>query len=329
MGTHFPEPIETAADMAGPTGIPEHVLIEKMGIWQRHVSPPGEALTTLAVCAARKALDDAGLSPKDVDLIISHGSEHKDHLIWVAAGKIQHELGAVRAFGFDLSAVCAGGPIAMDVARGMMQTNENLRHVLLVAATREREVINLRNPRSRFMFNFADGAAAVVLRRGQTHNQILGAAAITDGSLAETVVLTEAAASGDSPLIVGDLRGRLDVTDYDFMSQRLADVTLDNFMSVIWDAVEKSGATLADIGFLGITHMKRSFYLQLLDAIGLAPEQSVYQENYGHVQSADQIIALEMGLREGKIKDGTLIVLVGAGAGYTWSAVAVHWGQAS
>jgi 3-oxoacyl-[acyl-carrier-protein] synthase-3 len=112
------------------------------------------------------------------------------------------------------------------------------------------------------------------------------------------------------------------------MAARLAAVSLPNFIRVIEEAVAQSGASMHDIRFLGITHMKRSFYHEILAAIGLTTEQSVYLDHYGHVQSVDQVLALELGLAQGKIHDGDLIVLVGAGTGYTWSAVAVRWGAA-
>jgi 3-oxoacyl-[acyl-carrier-protein] synthase-3 len=95
---------------------------------------------------------------------------------------------------------------------------------------------------------------------------------------------------------------------------------------VMRQAVEKGGASLADVRFLGITHMKRSFYMQILEALGLTPEQAVYLEDYGHIQSVDQALTLELGLAEGKIKPGDLVVLAGAGVGYTWSSVALRWG---
>jgi 3-oxoacyl-[acyl-carrier-protein] synthase-3 len=72
--------------------------------------------------------------------------------------------------------------------------------------------------------------------------------------------------------------------------------------------------------------MKRSFYEQILAAIGLTPEQSVYLEDYGHVQSVDQVLALELGLQQGKIQAGDVILLAGAGTGYTWSAICLKWG---
>jgi 3-oxoacyl-[acyl-carrier-protein] synthase-3 len=110
------------------------------------------------------------------------------------------------------------------------------------------------------------------------------------------------------------------------MAERLGKVSLKNFQRVIREAVEKSDAKLADVRFLGITHMKKSFYLQILNSIGLTADQSVYLEDYGHIQSVDQVLALELGLAQGKIHPGDLIVLAGAGTGYTWSAIAVRWG---
>jgi len=325
IGTYFPSKLQTAADLVEPTGIPETVLREKMGIRQRHIATEEETVTFMATRAAEKALAQAGISAQEVNVVISHGSEHKDHLVWNAASKIQHNLGANNAYAFEVYALCAGAPIAMNIARGMMQSDPRLNYVLLAAGSRENDLINFRNERSRFMFNFGAGGGAMLLQRNAEKNLILGAAAITDGSLSESVVLTQAAV-GDNPEIVGELRGRLDVTNPDYMAERLGAISLDNFVKVIREAVEVGGASMNDVRFLGITHMKRSFYLEILSAIGLTPEQSVYLEDYGHIQSVDQVLALELGLAQGKIHDGDLIVLAGAGTGYTWSAVSLRWG---
>lgn len=324
-GTFLPRRIETAADIATLTDIPETVLREKMGIRQRHVAGDDESVTHMATCAAQNAIAQAGIDPTQINLVISHGSEHKDHLVWNAAAKIMHNVGATNAYAFEMYALCAGAPIAMHAAQMMMAGDPRLQVVLLAAGSRENDLINFSNERSRFMFNFGAGGGALLLGRGVDKNLILGSAAYTDGSLSETVVLTEAAV-GDGAPVVGGLRGRLDVTDTKYMAQRLGEVSLPNFQRVIREAVAQSGASLDDVRFLGITHMKRSFYLQILESIGLTPEQSVYLEDYGHIQSVDQVLTLELGLAQGKIKPGDLIVLAGAGTGYTWSAVAVRWG---
>lgn len=325
LGTWFPAAVETAADLAPRTGIPEAVLREKMGIRRRHIAGPDDTVTAMATQAARVALEQAGVGADALRLVISHGSEHKDHLVWNAAAKIQHNLGAENAYAFELYALCAGAPIALQTAKAMMLADSRLDYVLLAAGSRENDLVNLANERSRFMFNFGAGGGAMVLKRNASENLLLGASAFTDGSLSESVVLTAKAGAGQ-PDLDGDLRGRLDVTNPDYMAERLGATSLENFVRVIREAVEQSEASLSDVRFLGITHMKRSFYLQILDAIGLTPEQSVYLEDYGHVQSVDQALAIELGLAQGKIRPGDLIVLAGAGTGYTWSAIAVRWG---
>ncbi|MBL8164550.1 MAG: 3-oxoacyl-ACP synthase [Anaerolineae bacterium] len=325
FGTYFPPRVQTAAELARMTDIPEAVLREKMGIVQRHIAGDDDTVTAMASRAAERALAMAGVPAEHIKLVISHGSEHKDHLVWNAASKIMHNVGATNAYAFEMYALCAGAPIALHTARALMLADERLDYVLLAAGSRENDLINFRNERSRFMFNFGAGGGALLLKRGATTNLLLGAAAITDGSLSETVVLTEAAIGAGEP-VVGELRGRLDVTDSDYMAQRLGEVSLPNFVRVIREATEQSGASLQDIAFLGITHMKRSFYHQILESIGLTPEQSVYLEDYGHVQSVDQALALELGLAQGKIKPGDLVLLAGAGTGYTWSAAALRWG---
>jgi 3-oxoacyl-[acyl-carrier-protein] synthase-3 len=325
FATYFPEQIENAAEFALRSGIPEAVLREKMGIRQRHIAGADDTVTHMASEAAHKAIAMAGISPEQIGLVISHGSEHKDHLVWNAASKIQHNIGATNAYAFEIYALCAGAPIALNTARAMMQTDPLLEYVLLAAGSRENDLINPLNERSRFMFNFGSGGGAILLQRGATKNEVLGASAITDGSLSEMVVLTETAV-GQDQAEVGDLHGRLDVTDAAYMADRLGSTSLENFVRVIRDSVQSSGATLADVRFMGITHMKRSFYLEILRAVGLSPEQSVYLEDYGHVQSVDQVLALELGLAAGKIQSGDLVVLAGAGTGYTWSAIALRWG---
>jgi len=328
-GTYFPPTIQTAEDLVQASGIPLEVLQHKMGIIQRHIAGPEDSVSHMASEAAKRAIAQAGITPEQVKMVISHGSEYKDHIVWNAAGKIQHNVGAVNAFAFEMYALCAGAPIALHAARSMMQADPAIDYALLAAASRENDLVDPANARARFMLNFGAGGGALVLQRGADRNHIVGASAITDGSLSETVMLTtEAEAIGSGQMINGEVVGRLDVRNADMMAERLGQSSLANFARVIREAVEKGGRRLDEVRFLGITHMKRSFYLEILQAVGLTPEQSVYLDHYGHVQSVDQVLALELGLKAGKIHDGDLIVLAGAGTGYTWSAVAVQWGRA-
>lgn len=327
IGTYFPQQIETASDLEPRTNIPADVLEAKMGIRQRHVASDTDTISHMAIQAGIRAIQHANLSPEKINVVISHGSEHKDHVVWNSAGKIQQGVGAVNAYGFEIYALCAGAPIALNVARGMMLADPTLEYALLAAASRENDIVNPANPRTRFMLNFGAGASGMVLQRGADRNIILGASAFTDGTLSETVVMNRDATPNGEPVIMGDVVGRLDVMNADYMTERLGATSLTNFVRVIREAVEKSGATLRDVNFMGIVHMKRSFYREILAECGLTEAQSVYLEDYGHIQSVDQALALQLGLAQGKVKEGDLIVLAGAGVGYTWSAIAIRWGK--
>ncbi|RME09720.1 MAG: 3-oxoacyl-ACP synthase [Ardenticatenia bacterium] len=325
-GTYVPPHVETAADVAARTGIPEEVVAHKMGLRRKHVAGEDDHCAAMAARAARLALERAGVPPDSIDLILYHGSEYKEHFVWNAATHVQRLIGASNAAAFELYALCAGTPIALKTARALMRDDARLRRVLLVTASRENDLVDYANPRARFMFNFGAGAGALLLEREWRRHTILGSAVISDGTLSEAVIMP-AGGSRMPPSQETVARGlhTLDVPDLDFMGRRLGEVSMPNFLRVIQQAVEASGARVQDIDFLALVHMKRSFHEALLDALGLRADQSLYLDEYGHMQSVDQIMALELAHARGVLHEGALVVLAAAGTGYTWSAVAIRW----
>lgn len=327
LGAYLPATVETAADVAEVTGIPEHVVVEKLGIRRKHVAGPDDHPSHMAAQAALQALEDAQLGPEDVNLIIYHGSEHKDYIVWSAAAKIQHLIGARFAFAYEIYALCAGTPVALRVARDQMRSDPSLHNVLLVSAARENDLLNYQNQRTRFMFNFGAGGSAMLLRRGHTSNQVLESSIIVDGSFSESVIVP--AGGTRHPTSASTLeRGlhTLDVTNPVDMRDRLGMVSLPNFLRVIDEAVTRSGASTGEIDFLLITHMKPSFHREMLAALELRDDQSLYLDEYGHIQSVDQPLGLKLAAERGLLRHGDLVVLAGAGTGYTWSATALRWG---
>ncbi len=298
-----------------------------MGLREKYVPGPEDHISFMGLQAARRALTRAELQPEDLDLVIYYGSEYKDYIVWSAAAWLQNALGAKNAWAFEVYALCAGTPIALHTAKALMLTDSRLKTVLLVTASREGDLINYQNERTRFMFNFGAGAAALVLKRDHPRNRVLESAFITDGSFSEDVAMPAGGTRRPpSPETVQQNLHKLDVPDPQGMKERLDPISLPNFLTVIREAVERSGYSLVDIRFLALTHMKRSFHRKILEELGLREEQSFYLENCGHVQAADQILALEQGLACGRVKEGDLVVLAGAGTGYTWAATALRWG---
>ena len=327
-GVYLPPGIETAADIARQSGVPEAVVRDKLGVRQKHVAGPDDHCAGMAAAAARQALERARLDAADVDLVVYHGSEHKEHVVWSAATHVQGLLGCTNAAAFELYALCAGTPIALKTARALMRDDRRLKNVMLVTASRENDLVDYTNPRARFMFNFGAGGGALLLRRDHAENEVLGAAVASDGSLSESVVMP--AGGSREPASVESVRAgrhRLDVLCLEKMADRLGATSLPRFRAVVEQAVADSGHGLGDVKLAALVHMKRSFHDALLRELGLTAEQSVYLDDFGHVQSVDQVLALEVASRRGLLRDGELIVLAAAGTGYTWSAAAVRWGR--
>lgn len=110
------------------------------------------------------------------------------------------------------------------------------------------------------------------------------------------------------------------------MKERLGAVSLPNYLEVADTALDRSGYDRSAIDFVAVTHMKRSFHETLLAELGLDPAtDGYYLDEYGHVQSADQLLALHEGLNHGRVRPGDLVLFLAAGTGYTWSATVLEW----
>lgn len=325
ISTYFPARYQTSQEIAAATGIPTDVIEQRFGLLGKHCAADAEHVSDMAVAAARPLLQ-RGEHHTDIGAVVYFGSAHKDYYLWSVAPKIQHALGLTRAFAVELMATSGCGPIALKVAKDMLAGEDSPGTVLLVGASCESRVINYRNPRSRFAFNFADGAAAALVRRGDGGHRLLGFAAITDGSFADDVCI--AAGGTVHPVSAETLAAgmhTLDVRDRQGMKARLDPISLDRFVEVARLAVERSGCRVEDVDFLAPLHTKRSLHLELLRALGLREDQSYYLEAFGHMSAIDPFVCLVEGERAGRVKPGDLVVALSAGTGYTWTAVAIRW----
>lgn len=326
-GIYLPEKRMTAKEIALLSDIPVEIVRDKMGIVEKPIPGRDDHTVEMGVRAAKIALEKGGIDAKNIDLIISIGEEHKEYPLWTSAIKIQEEIGAYHAWAFDVALRCGTTIMALKVAKSLMQADPSIETVLLAGGYRNGDLIDYENERTRFMFNLGAGGGAMVLQRNYSKNKILESDLITDGSFSEDVVVPVGGTK--NPLTEKHLEEglfRLDVTDPEGMKTRLEQKSLQNFLAVIRNSLEKSGYTEEDIDYIGILHMKKSAHDYVLNELGLTHDQSIYLENYGHIGQIDQILSLELAEKEGKIKDGDIVVLVSAGIGYAWGAVTIEWG---
>jgi 3-oxoacyl-[acyl-carrier-protein] synthase-3 len=320
--SYLPERWMTAAEVGGRSGIPERVIVEKFGLRGKHIAAEDEHVSDLSVRAAETLLAETGVDPETLDVVMYYGSMWKDYAVWQAAPWIAHRIGASRAYAVEYDNVSAGTPVALRIARDMLRAEDELHTILVVAACRESYLLDYGNERSRFMFNFGDGAVAGLLVKDGGRNELLGCHGVTDGSFSLQVKVP----AGGSVSPNGGYRF-LDVADPDSMKEGLDEVSLANFVAAATGAVERSGATLADVGYLCGIHMKPSMHRSLVAALGLDESRAAYLDDTGHMSGVDPLFALDRAARAGDLRDGELVLLLAAGTGYTWAASVVRWGD--
>lgn len=328
IGVYIPEHYHDSEKISTETGIPREIIEKKFGIKRKPVPGPKDHVSYMAARASEKAIERAGINPDEIDLVIWTGAEHKDYPIWTAGIKLQYDIGATKAWAYDIALRCGTTILAMKVAKDMMLSDSNIKTVLLAGGYRNGDLIDYTNPNVSFMYDLGASGAAMILRRGYNKNVILESSFVTDGSLSETVVVP--AGGTRKPLTPEAVKNKehfLEVTDKDFMRERLGEVSMPNFVGVIRDSVEKSGYSIEDIDYLAILHMKRSAHDYVIKELGLQPEKTIYLEDYGHMGQNDQIISLDLALQKGKVKEGNVISFVSAGVGYAWNATTIKWGK--
>jgi 3-oxoacyl-[acyl-carrier-protein] synthase-3 len=325
--SYLPERWMTAAEIAEASAIPEPVLVEKFGLRGKHVAAPDEHVSDLSVQAAERLFADGAVEPADVDAVVYFGSTWKDYAVWQAAPWIAHRLGCTNAFAIEYDNVSYGTPVALRLCRNFLLAEPELRTIVAVAASRESYLLDYDNERSRFMFNFGDGAAAALLVRDHPANEVLGSHAITDGSLSLQVKVP--AGGSVEPGYTGNGDGArhfLDVADPAAMKERLDATSLDNFARVSEEACARSGVSLADVTYVCGIHMKRSMHEALLERLGVDVSRAAYLDDTGHMSGVDPLFALDRAARADALRNGDVVLLLAAGTGYTWAATVLRWG---
>jgi 3-oxoacyl-[acyl-carrier-protein] synthase-3 len=333
-GTWFPDSYLTAADIAEQSGLPEWVVREKLGIERKYVADPRVHPNQMAVNAARKAIDRAGIDPQDIDVVLCTTEEWREYLLWTTAIDLAWEIGARKAWGVDVHTRCATTIAALKMAKSLMADDPAIDTILVGGGYAISHFIDLSDVDTSFLFNIGAGAGAMILKRDWPENRVLGTHLIADGSMNRHVIVP---ASGtvrhptDAAVADGGFKFRL--VEPEAMKARLGAVSIDNWLTCVDVALEKSGArrdgsryTRRDIDFLNMSLVKPSAYREMLDQLGLTEDRGVYLSQVGHIGEQDTIINIEAGLEQGRLKPGDTMAILAAGIGYVWGGAIVQWG---
>lgn len=330
-GIYLPKGRMTAKEIADQTkGVwTEKAVKDKLGIVEKviPVSLPEDGTQEMAVSASKHAIKRAGIDPKDINLILSITEEWKEYPLTTSALYIQDQIGAIHAWGIDVQNRCGTTLSALEMAKSMMISNPKYEIVLIAGGYRNGDFINYEDKSVSMMYNLGAGGGAIILKRNHPKNVLLGFHMISDGSLSRTAGVKYGGLN--YPINHENLeisKTSLQLFDEVYMKNRLNEVSMDNWLLCIDEALKASGLNRTDIDFLNILHIKRSGHQFMLDTLGLKDHQTLYLEHYGHIGQIDQILSLYLAEEQHLIKQNDHICMIAAGIGYIWSAGIIRWG---
>jgi len=328
-GVYIPKERHSSEYISKETGIPKKIIEEKFGLFGKSVPGPEDHTVQMGANASFQALKRAGITPEDLDVIIWAGEVHAERPMVVNGIKLQKLLGnPMKSWAFDVNQRCGTFLVGMLIAKSLIQTNPSIKRILVASGYRNCDLVNYKNQRSRFMISLAASGVAAIMRADYTKNEVLGICALSDGRFADDVYVP---AGGTLQPVTSKALDEgllfLDVPDPKGLKYRLDAYSMDSFVRVIDNALARSGYTREDINYLALLHMKRSAFEHVAKTVGIDPyTQSTYFEDIGHNGQNDGIISIEYGLKDGKIKNGDIVVIVSAGIGWAWNAGVIRWG---
>jgi len=329
-GLYLPDTFMTAADVARASNgqWSEAAVREKLGFDRKTVPGPDDGTQAMGVRAARDCLRRFRYDPEKIDVILCIGEEWKEYPLTTSGIYIQEQIGAQRAWALDVQQRCCSLISAMKIARDLIVADDEVDSVMVVGGYRNGDFVDYANPRMSMMYNLAAGACAVILER-DAPNALLATRVMSDGSMARDVGCRIGGTVEPITHANVDAAYRsLDLMDAEHMKARLNDVSMGNWLACVDGALGRARLSRRDIGYLAVLHFKPSMHRALLDELGLADTQTTYLRDYGHLGQIDQILSLDLGLRAGKVADGTIVCMLAAGIGYAWAANVVRWGAA-
>jgi 3-oxoacyl-[acyl-carrier-protein] synthase III len=317
-GRGIPETILTNADFA-QLGIEttDEWIVERTGIRQRHIAKT-ESSTDLAATAARVAMEKAKVHAGELDLIVI-GTASPDRLLPSAAVDLQAALGASRAASFDVGAACSGFIYGTTVAEGLMATGAY--ETALVVGVEKLSAITDWKDRSTCVL-FGDGAGAVILKRSKQHKGILSTYVRSDGTLGD--LLCRPAGGATIPFSIDVLNER---SQFIRMNGReVFKHAVRSMSDAASRALDGAKLTGTDIDLM-IPHQANIRIIEATAKHANIPMEKVYVnvDRYGNTSAASIPIALDEAIECGRIKEGSIVLLVAFGAGFTWGAMVIRF----
>ncbi len=319
VGTAVPAGVLTNHDLTRTLDTSDEWIVERTGIRERRIAEPGQSVAMLSRDASEIALARAGIGPADLDAIVL-ATASPDRLLPSTACDLQALLGADNAAAFDVSAACPGYLYAITVAEGLIASGQS-RTVLVVGAEKLSTITDFQDRSTAILFG--DGAGASIVRRSsQPGRGLLSTYLKSDGRLAP--LLYRPGGGSSDPISEKVVCER---SHYMKMAGREVFKAAVRAMAEACDeALTRAGVTPDQIDLL-IPHQANLRIIEATAKHAGIPMSKVMVnlDRYGNTSSASIPLALDQAVAEGRVKPGSLVLLVAFGAGFTWGSAVVRW----
>jgi 3-oxoacyl-(acyl-carrier-protein) synthase III len=319
-GSYLPQRILTSDELARRLDLDPRWIVEKTRVRERRVAAPDEATSDLATQAAGRALDAAGVSAAEVDLILLATST-PDEPMPATACRVQANLGAHRAVAFDVDAVCSGFVYALVVAHSMLASQGWARTALVIGADTYSRILNYTDRRTAVLFG--DGAGAVVLGPArEAGTGILATTLGSDGTLADLVQIPAGGSRRPSTL---DTVGR-DEHYFTMQGGEVRRLANKVFPNVVFDLLNATSLRMDQVDLIAPHQANGAMLEDWAEVLGLRPgvmHRTI--ERYGNTGAASVPITFDDAVRSGRLAGLATILMVAFGGGMSWGGVALNW----
>ncbi len=317
-GSYLPEKVLTNFDLEKMVETSNEWIVTRTGIKERRIAAADECTSDMAVIAAQRALDMAGISAEELDLIIL-GTITGDYPWPATACIVQSKLGATNAYAFDLSAACSGFLYAMSTACDYLQVGRGKKALVIGAETLSR-IVDWSDRNTCVLFG--DGAGAAVIEMQDGPSGILSNHLHADGSFLE--LLYQPGFGAKNPTSSEGIDSKIPYLK--MQGNEVFKVAVRSLTEVSKEALAANGYTSKDVS-LFVPHQAN---LRILEAIvkrmKFSEEQAfINVDKYGNTSSATIAIAIDEANRAGRLKEGDLVLAAAFGGGFTWASSLIRW----
>jgi 3-oxoacyl-[acyl-carrier-protein] synthase-3 len=319
-GSYVPETVITNADLSCALGEDINEFVSQViGIHERHVCAEDESTADLALAASRRALEDAGITAEDLDLIIL-ATDTPEYLSPATSVVVQHRLNAKNAGTFDVNCACAGFVTALDTASKYISADTSYRHILVIGAYAISKYVDWTEKKTSTIF--ADGGGAVVLKAADEPG-FLASKLVAEGSFHDHMGIY---AGGTRMPITEEVLREGAWTKVRFAKKYPPEVNLQGWPRIVADVLAKASLTLDDVGLFLFTQVNLSTIKEVMKGMNVAMSRThTVMQKWGYTGSACIPMVLDDAVREGKLKRNDVVVMCASGGGLNMACAAFRW----